>query len=34
MSVLNALKTERNRKAHIQEKEGREWAMNKTLAVN
>lgn len=34
MSTLNALKTERNRKTHIEEKEGRECAMNKTLAVN
>lgn len=34
MSPLNALKTERNRKTHMEEEEGREWAMNKTLAVN
>lgn len=34
MSPLDPLKTERNRKTHIEEKEGREWAMNKTLAVN
>lgn len=34
MTPLNALKTERKRKAHIEEKEGKEWAVNKTFAAN
>lgn len=34
MTPLNALKTERKRKAHTEEKEGKERAVSKTFAAN
>lgn len=34
MTALNTLKTERKRKAHIEEKRSKEWLVNNTFAAN
>lgn len=34
MTCYNTLKTERKRRTHIEVKEGKDWAVNKTFAEN